>query len=358
MAATPPTRTNGKGKLLRTGLTLLIAVLTIVTVFSHAKTLSPAEVLGALGQASPFWLMATILCMLGFIVFEGLALLCILRSLGCPRGFLRGMLYSASDQYFSAITPSATGGQPASAFFMSSDRVPGAVITATLLLNLVMYTAATAIIGIACLLVRPGLFMRFDSLSKVFIIFSTATMAVLSLLLVGLLVKGDVLNGIGRKLIRFLNKVHLLRNPDHWAERLDRLVGDYKDCVQAISGKNLLLFAVFLLNLAQRIAQISVTLTLFHALGGGFEVQGLDLWTVQAFSQVGSNCIPIPGGMGAADYLMLDGFQLLFSRDFAYQLQILSRGISFYVCTLISGLIVLLGSLSNRQGERRGETKR
>ena len=47
MAATPSTRTNGKGRLLRTGFTLLIAVLTIVTVFSHARTLSPADVLGA-----------------------------------------------------------------------------------------------------------------------------------------------------------------------------------------------------------------------------------------------------------------------------------------------------------------------
>ncbi len=358
MAATPSTRTNGKGRLLRTGFTLLIAVLTIVTVFSHARTLSPADVLGALGQASPFWLTLTTLCMLGFIVFEGLALLCILRSLGCPKGFLRGMLYSASDQYFSAITPSATGGQPASAFFMSNDRVPGAVITATLLLNLVMYTAATATIGIACLLIRPGLFMRFDPLSKVFIIFSTATMAALSLLLVGLLMKGDVLNGIGQKLIRFLSRVHLLRNPDHWSEWLDRLVDDYKVCVRAVSGKTRILLAVYFLNLAQRIAQISVTLTLFHALGGGFGAQGMDLWAIQAFSQVGSNCIPIPGGMGAADYLMLDGFQLLFSRDFAYQLQILSRGISFYVCTLISGVIVLLGSLSNRQGEQEEETRR
>ena len=58
---------------------------------------------------------------------------------GLLPGLVRGVLYSAADIYFSAITPSATGGQPASALLMVGDGIPTAVTTVVLLLNLAMY---------------------------------------------------------------------------------------------------------------------------------------------------------------------------------------------------------------------------
>ena len=88
-------------------LTLMIAVLTIWTVFSLCETLSPKGVVMALGMTSPTGLALTLLCMCGFIVFEGLALLCILRHLGYPHGFLQGMLYSASA--YEAASDAAIG---------------------------------------------------------------------------------------------------------------------------------------------------------------------------------------------------------------------------------------------------------
>ena len=102
-------------------------MLTLRAVFSAAGDLTPTEIFGALEQASPLWLGASLLCMTGFIVLEGLALLYLLRHLHCPRGFFRGLRYSAADQFFSAITPSATGGQPAAALVMRNHQVPGGV---------------------------------------------------------------------------------------------------------------------------------------------------------------------------------------------------------------------------------------
>lgn len=342
-----------KRRLLWALLTILIAALTLWAVFAQSGTLSPADLIAALEQASPAWLGATVLCMAGFIVFEGLSLLCILRNLDCPRGFFQGLLYSAGDQFFSAITPSATGGQPASALFMRKHGVPGAVITAALLLNLVLYTAATLTIGAVCFLLRPEVFARFDPLSKCLVIFGMAVLIVLAVLFIGLLKKGDVLDRLGRRLFRLLHRLRLMRNPDRWCRRLDGVVSEYKLCAAEVAGKSPVLIKVYCLDLAQRVSQISVTVTLHAAMGGSLKGVGADLWAVQALAQIGSTCVPIPGGMGAADYLMLDGFQRLFSGEYAFQLQILSRGFSFYICTLLSGLIVLAGVLAIRFRTRR-----
>ena len=58
---------------------------------------------------------------------------------------------------------------------------------------------------------------------------------------------------------------------------------------------------------------------------------------------LGSNCVPIPGGMGVTDYLMLNGYCRLMTRDEAFRLEILSRGLSFYICIIVSLIAVIAG---------------
>ena len=49
--------------------------------------------------------------------------------------------------------------------------------------------------------------------------------------------------------------------------------------------------------------------------------------------------------MGAADYLMLDGFGSLMSKSDAVLLELLSRSLSFYACVLICGTVTLFSFL-------------
>ena len=82
----------------------------------------------------------------------------------------RGIVYSAVDIYFSAITPSATGGQPASAMCMMQDGIPGAVTTIVLLLNLTLYTIAIIVIGAVCFIFNFDMFRHFSIWSKYMIL--------------------------------------------------------------------------------------------------------------------------------------------------------------------------------------------
>ncbi len=334
-----------------------IAVLTVRTVFARAGDLSPAKVLAALERASPPWMLIAMLCMAGFIVFEGLALLCILRHLDCPAGFFRALQYSAADQFFSAVTPSASGGQPAAALTMRRHQIPGGIITTALILNLVLYTASALVVGIACLTVRPGIFRGLDTLSKALVVFGITALTALTFLFLVLLKKGRILYRLGRGIFQLLHKLCLMQAPDRWCRRLGHMVSEYESCARAMEGKPGALASAFLLNLAQRISQITVTLALHCAMNGSPAGTGVDLWVTQALAQIGSNCVPIPGGMGAADYLMLDGFRRLFPDQYAYQLQILSRCVSFYACTLLSGLIVLAGFLAAGLRRRREKAR-
>ena len=122
---------SAKSKLLWSLAFVLIAALTIFAITSQGG-FSIEEFSEFLSSLDPFWVVMAFIAMLCFILFEGLAIITIVRSLGYKKHIGHGYIYASGDIYFSAITPSASGGQPASAFFMMKDGIPGATVTVAL----------------------------------------------------------------------------------------------------------------------------------------------------------------------------------------------------------------------------------
>ena len=331
---------NIKRKWLWSVITLLLAVLTIGAVIRGSQ-MSSEQLLEGIRTAKRGWLFLAALASLGFVFFEGQAVLTILRAAGYRRGPSRGFVYAAADFYFSAITPSATGGQPGSAFFMMQDGVPAAVTAATLLVNLVLYNAAILTIGAFCLVTRPGIFWHFEPGCRVLIILGILVLTGMGVVFFMLLWRQRIVHRIAKAVIAFLARCRLMKNPEKWNLKLEKTMEEYKACVGMMAGQRYMWVRAFLYNILQRMSLFFVTVFVFLAIGGG---QGrlFDLWVTQFFVSLGSNCVPIPGSMGVTDYLMLDGYLNLMSRNMAYHLQLMSRGMSFYCCMLVCILTIIV----------------
>jgi hypothetical protein len=85
-----------------------------------------------------------------------------------------------------------------------------------------------------------------------------------------------------------------------------------------------------------------VSVCVFIAVGGSTH-KIFDAFVAQGLVVIGSNSVPIPGAVGAADYLFIDGFGSLVKDSISIEL--LSRGISFYCCIIICGIITLIAYL-------------
>ena len=115
---------------LLTLLALAIAALTVWVIVSQNRAFSWHDFMKMLRGAKPGWLAAAAGCMFLYIFSEAAAVATACRPFGPRIRMGRGLAYAASDIYFSAITPSATGGQPACAFFMMRDGISGMASTA------------------------------------------------------------------------------------------------------------------------------------------------------------------------------------------------------------------------------------
>lgn len=337
--------------------TLIIAVISIWAVISQAHHFSLDKFVAYITGANPLWLVVALLFMLCFIYFEGLALRIILQAFGYKRSRRSCVVYSAADIYFSSITPSATGGQPASAFFMVRDGIPAAVVTLALLVNLILYTVSIMIVGLLALLIRPAVFIHFNLFSKVLIIIGYVVLAILAVGLVMLIKYEVILHKICAKLILLLHRLHLLRRLEHWQNKLDGIIADYKKCAGMLEGHIGELLLAFLANFFQRFSQICVPAAVVLSMERSFN-NAVTAWITQVFVTIGSTCVPIPGAQGVSDYLLLDGMGELMGNDVVINLDLLSRSISFYSCVLISLLIIAIAyvykakkKVKNRTGE-------
>ncbi len=326
---------------------VFIAAFSIWAVVGQSKEFSLSGFIQYITQSFNIYLLLAFLAIFGFVFFEGAAVVSICRSLGYKRGLSRGLIYSVSDVYLSAITPSASGGQPASAYFMKCDGIPFSVSTVALIVNVIMYTLSVLFFGLFSFITAPSIFLSFDLISKILIIVGVCTQILLITLSLLVLKKAGIIYRFGCIVIDFLSKIRLIRKKEAKKAKLQAYIDSYRACSAAIRGKTGMLVRAFILNLLQRSSYMAVLLFSYLATGGSIE-NIHTVWATQGYITLGANSVPIPGSMGVVDLITLDGLDAIMDRADAVNLELLSRSISFYICIFVCGAVTLTAYLCGR----------
>lgn len=147
---------KAKRNILNISFLLLLIGITLTILLTCNRELNFENIKGFLKSSNPWFIAVILLCMILSIAFEGWSMHLIVRRLGYRPKIRSSMAYAAADVYYSAITPSASGGQPASAFYMMRDGISAGVTSFGLLFNLIAYTASIFIIGIVGFALNPS----------------------------------------------------------------------------------------------------------------------------------------------------------------------------------------------------------
>ncbi len=335
-------RLNKKTKrlLLNLGFVALLVTVTLVVLFVNHKELNFQSIAEYFKNSNPVWIVAACLCMLLFIFFEGLSIYVIALIFGNKAKFISSMAYSSADVFYSAITPTAAGGQPAAVFYMARDGISAGKGSFAMLLNTIGYTAAIFVIGIAAVCIDPLLFGGINTVfAKVLVISGGVIQSALLGLYIGCMFFGKAITKVGNGLITFLNKIKLVKNPEKWHNKISDEVQKYGECRQIIKQKPVVIFTTLLINTLQRVSQTLIPC--FVCLAIKPDIDFLEVFVLQAFVLYGYNSIPIPGGVGAYEYLFINIYMQMFDNAFILLALMISRLFSYYFSMLVSGVVTL-----------------
>ena len=318
---------------------LLLAGLTLLMLYISSDELNIDSIMAFYDECNGWLIVVAVGCMLLYAFFEALALHIILRRFGHRPRLFSSLAYSTSDVYYSGITPSATGGQPASAFCMIRDGIPGGTACFGLVFNLVGYTAALLLIGTVVLIFNFSMFLGFSFWVKLFIIAGfIAQISLLALFVACILHPGAVRN-IGNLLVTFLHRIRIIKREQKWRDKVSASVEKYSGCFQCCKQHKGLFWQVLFCNVAQRAALILVSA--FVCLSAA-DCSVWEMFSMQTFAMIGYNSIPLPGGSGAFEFLYINIYERTFTAEFTLVAMMVTRLISYYLSMLVSGVYTAL----------------
>ena len=219
---------GNKKRLLFVIVFIVITIASVLAIISFNKSFSIRQFVLFFKSANPLWMGLAIFSMFLFILTEGLAIKCVCKSFRYKTNLRNSFAYSSADIYFSAITPSASGGQPATAYFMHKDGIPLSVITIAMFCILMMYSLAIVIINVICFLIKPDILFEFDFLAKIIIFIGVGIQFILIAFFYFLLFNETLLYKICHFVLDILAKLHLIKNKNSKIKKLNDIIEKYK----------------------------------------------------------------------------------------------------------------------------------
>ncbi len=317
---------------------LLFLFCVSVTFFIIFKNNDVSLILDNLGNTDFKFILLAIFCMLVFISGEGINIRRVLLTCGHNVSYLKAFKYAMVGFFFSAITPSSTGGDPAQLFFMSKDNLPVSHSALSLLVELSSFQAVLCLFSFLGLLFNFDLLMNASYSVKFFLFLGMIINIVfLTFLLLIIFSKSTILkiiNFVFKLLSKFSSKSGI------FYDKVLRQVDDYHNCALYLKSHKLVLFKVFLTTVVQMLFYYSVPFFVYMSLG----LHGENFFTflfLQASLSMAVSYMPMPGTVGASEGVFMLMFKSLFPVNVLSSAMLISRGVSFYLFVVLSGLGIL-----------------
>ncbi|MBQ8658266.1 MAG: flippase-like domain-containing protein [Clostridia bacterium] len=330
-----------KKQLLNGLFVVALLVITLVILFTSNKDLSYADIKNYFADCNFGILSGALVCMILFIVFEAVSLHIITRKLGYRPKFRSSLAYSSADLYYSALTPSATGGQPASAYYMVRDGIDGGTSGFALMFNIFAYTGAILVMGVVAFIAGFSIFGQFGTFVKVIVLVGFFLQLVLFAFFFACMKYDKFVLKLGNGCISLVTKMKLMKKPEKWREKWQGAVVKYHNDFEVVKKHPSLFVWALLLNILQRASQLMITYFVCAAVLPS--VSPLEIFCAQAFITLGYNSFPLPGGSGVYELLYIQSYRAMgYENHFVIVAVMVTRLISYYLLMIVSGVYTLV----------------
>lgn len=247
--------------------------------------------------------------------------------------------YSFAGVFFSSITPAATGGQPMQIYFMHKRKIKISNAMLAIMISIAAYQLVTSSMAIISLIFNLKFFnTTLGEFSILLYLGIFLNMIFLFLLLIAIFSKKLIYQGVNL-CVSILKKFNAEKAEIFKKNALTE-IERYKQGAECIKNDKKFIIETIIIVVIQIAAFHSVPYWVYKAFGlsSGTLLQFIG---IQAALYIAGAALPFPGAVGIGEGGFLIFFKTLFPVQLLSSAMILSRGISFYLMILISGLGVM-----------------
>lgn len=319
---------------------IFCAISSLCLLIYFFKVDGPNSFKNILHPGYPIWIFRIIGCMIVYCILDGVILHMMVKSLYSQQTLRSSIRIAVIGQYFNCITPLATGGEPAQAFFLVSRKVPLGSAASALLAKFLIYQVTVTFYCLSMMILRLGFFMGNGSPFVVGVFIGFFINLIVTFLLLGAAFFEQGTIKISSMLIRFAGKIKILRNVEEKEEKIIEEVKNFHKQFQYLFKHKALLFKVLLLTILQLTFYFLIGFVIYKS----FYLHEADVLTIvaaQTFILLVTSFVPIPGAFGAAE----GGFYVFFERYFPNNLIAVAlfmwRIVTFYLPVIVGMIFAM-----------------
>jgi len=253
--------------------------------------------------------------------------------------------------FFSSITPFSSGGQPVQVYYMVKRGMRISDATSVLLSRFISYQISLSVLSLLLLKFQFSFFENGIQGFKIllFVGFSINVAVAIGLLII--VVSTPLSRSVSKGIILFLAKIKIIKNPTKYIEKANEEIIKLGDNINEVKKDKKLIIIVLSLTIIQFLVFFSVPYFIFLSFG----MRGESIFSfiaAQAFVNLISAFIPLPGGSGGAEISFIKFFTLLFTGEGIGFAMLIWRLVTFYFTLIVSAFF--LSNVFSKNEEKKG----
>ena len=327
---------NKKSQLLGIGFMILLMVGSIYFILKGENI---DKIIGVIENVNPIFIISAVILMLIYISCEGINIWITMKALNKRTTLIDCLGYGFVGFYFSSITPSASGGQPAQVYFMNRKNI--SITSSSLGLLIILFAHQLVVVGygLIALFIRPDFVITHKTGFHILLAYGIVSNAVI---LIGILllifypkIVYKIINGIGI----IVYKLNIIKNKEKLNMKIQHSMDEYRVGALYMRENPRVIVKVTIVTLIQ----ITILFFIPYIIYVGLGLKGIspmEIILTQAILNIAVSSLPLPGSVGASESVFVDMFRSFFG-NLVIPGMILTRLANFYIVLIISGIVSL-----------------
>lgn len=319
---------------------LLLTIFTILVLYFSLKD-NYHSIINEIVNINKLCLILAIMLMFGYWLFKSVVLKMITIKYNEKYTFKSAFKLTLEVNFFNAITPFATGGQPYEIYSLRNHKIKIMDATNIVIQNFIVYQIALVLLGIIAIIYNYffHLFPKNNILNNLITIgFIINILVIVGLFLITYAKKFN--HFILNKVLVFLVKIKLIRNYEEKLKKINKYLEEFHNGAnRLLENKKDFIVMIFYHFLSLCLLYlVPVVLLLGTNKYAGFNA--IEAIVTSAYVMIIGSFVPIPGGTGGLEYGFINFYGNFIKGPLLNALMLLWRFITYYFGMILGAIIL------------------
>lgn len=246
------------------------------------------------------WLLFGFLCQIANIIIDAILTHKFLSNINPKISFKNALICGLIGQFYCAVTPSASGGQPMQIYAMSQRNIKAGITTSALVQKFLIYQISLVIYFATIIILKTDYISSLNPAVHLILIVGFLIQVLCMVVLIVFSLNKSSTEKIINVFYKLLNKLKFIKNSEEKIQKIQHHVNLFHQSNSYLLKSKKFVLEVFILTFIQ----LTFIFLIPYCVYKSFSLPNhpiIDLISAQTFVTMASSFFPIPGASGAAE---------------------------------------------------------